>query len=901
MRRQSWSLYFGILLSTAVIPRAEAGFTNWETPHVNPLAITPDGSRLLAVNTPDNRLEVFDITGGLPVPLGSIPVGLDPVSVAARTDSEAWVVNHISDSISIVDLTAMHVVATIRTGDEPTDVVFAGNPPRAFVSLSQENRVAVYDPAVVDADPVLLPIEGEDPRALATDGTRVFVAIFESGNATTIVAEGAAEVYGTNPPPNFGTGFDPPMNPALPVPPAVSQILRRNELGQWIDDNAHDWSDFVTWDVHDHDVAIIDADALTVSYASGLMNLNMNLAVQPSGRVTVIGTEATNEIRFAPIINGTFIRVELASFDPADPFDREIVDLNSHLDYIGATVSQPVRDLSIGDPRDIVWNAAGDRGYVGGMGSNNVLVIDASASALARVEVGEGPTGLALDEPRSRLYVLNKFAASITAVDTTLLAVASETPFFDPTPSAIRLGRPHLYDTHRTSGLGQASCASCHVDGRMDQLAWDLGNPAGEMDEACAPISAPDSGILCVPAHPMKGPMTTQTLQGTIGNEPFHWRGEKDDLAAFNVAYEELQGDDAQLSESEMAELEAFVASITFPPNPYRNIDNSLPLTLAGGDVFNGRHLFRTSTTLMVVQAACSSCHGAPIGTLLAIGSDNTLTPAEIMLDSQTFKVAHLRNLYEKTGFDATSTANNRGFGFLHDGRIDTLDNFLRTAGHDITIINGDNPATDQMILDLVAYQLTLGSDTHAGVGQQLTLDGVNDDDPAIVELLTVMRQIADDEEAGLIAKSRMGGLPRGYAYLGGDMFQADRLAEQISYDNLRQSAAAESELTFTLVPLGEQARMGIDRDADGYFDGDELDASSNPADPSNIPTIAGDADLDGDADGDDFAALVECFLGPSTPPLGLACPVFDADADLNVDLPDVAAFASQFTGPGGP
>jgi hypothetical protein len=31
-------------------------------------------------------------------------------------------------------------------------------------------------------------------------------------------------------------------------------------------------------------------------------------------------------------------------------------------------------------------------------------------------------------------------------------------------------------------------------------------------------------------------------------------------------------------------------------------------------------------------------------------------------------------------------------------------------------------------------------------------------------------------------------------------------------------------------------ARIGIDRDGDGYADGDELLAGSNPADPSSTP-----------------------------------------------------------------
>ena len=43
-----------------------------------------------------------DICAAGPPKLGSVPVGLDTVSVRARTNNEAWVVNHSSDSISIV-------------------------------------------------------------------------------------------------------------------------------------------------------------------------------------------------------------------------------------------------------------------------------------------------------------------------------------------------------------------------------------------------------------------------------------------------------------------------------------------------------------------------------------------------------------------------------------------------------------------------------------------------------------------------------------------------------------------------------------------------------------------------------------------------------------------------------
>ena len=82
--------------------------------------------------------------------MADLPVGLRPLAVAVRAigggDLEAWVVNHLSDSVSVVRLSTGNVVATLETDDEPGDVVFAGSPVRAFVSCSAADRVLVFEP-----------------------------------------------------------------------------------------------------------------------------------------------------------------------------------------------------------------------------------------------------------------------------------------------------------------------------------------------------------------------------------------------------------------------------------------------------------------------------------------------------------------------------------------------------------------------------------------------------------------------------------------------------------------------------------------------------------------------------------------------------------------------------------
>jgi YVTN family beta-propeller protein len=468
-------------------------------------------------------------------------------------------------------------------------------------------------------------------------------------------------------------------------------------------------------------------------------------------------------------------------------------------------------------------------------------MIDAAGAPLATIDVGEGPTGLCLDEPRGRLYVLNKFDATISVIDTTTLSERARVSMFDPTPAAIRDGRPLLYDARLTSGLGVTACASCHVDARMDQIAWDLGDPSGPLkpfNQHCDDLLGAESGTSCEDFHPLKGPMVTQTLQGSIGREPFHWRGDREDLAAFNPAFVGLLGNDRMLTDEEMNRFAAFLATITFPPNPNRNPDDSLrPVVSTGdggfGDAIRGRELFMfepidtgaaiADESNVLLDAAletagpilsCNRCHQIPDGT------NRRITSARNLATPQGMKVPHLRNMHEKTGVSFTSRANNRGFGFTHDGHLDTVDHFLRLQNFDF----GPGSEGDRRRRDVVAFVMSFGTDVHAAVGMQVTLDGSNNDDPQVAATIDLMLRLADGGDVGVVVKGVRDGRPQGFAYLGGGEFQSDRAGETLAGEALRRvdPAAGGGALTWTVVPLGSQTRIGIDRDEDGVLDGDE-------------------------------------------------------------------------------
>ena len=733
-------------------PSPEPEFINFETAHVHPIDLTPNGNKLLAVNTANFSLEVFDVTGSGITHRASIPVGMDPVTVRARSNSEAWVVNAISDDISIIDLDNEVVIRSISVANEPADVVFAGTPLKAFVSSSEPSIVSVFNLSNLNAAPTEIRVIGEELRALAVspNGQTVFGAFFESGNQSTIIQGdigrevgsviGASDIpagpYGNvRVPPNNGNSFNPPLGPAGLPPVQTPMIVKKNAAGQWVDDNNGNWTNVISggagvrvqgWDMLDRDVVVMNANSNSVSYQRTLGNILMAMDVNPqTGRVSVVGTDATNEIRFEPVLNGKFLRVNMSSFNVNQ--SNQIVDLNPHLTYQTSSVPVSEREKSIGDPRGIAWRANGNKAYITGMGSNNVITVDANGNRLSTqpIEVGEGPTGVVLSESRNRAFVLNKFDASISIINMGNDQEVERVPFFDPTPTVIKVGRKHLYDTHLGSGTGHVACASCHVDGRQDRLGWDLGDPSGEMQAFPSSAQLGVQGVF-VPQfngfHPMKGPKTTQTLQDIVDQgQLLHWRGDRENLAAFAGAFVHLQGDDQEPSAAAMQEFEDFLSTLYFPPNPLRNLDNSFSTTTPIPGPNNTTRFTRNAASgLNFFQTAlegggfnCAVCHHANTGR-----SKNILA----FRDARTS--GGFRGNLDKMGlYYDSQTGSTAGFGFFNDGSMDSNFpfHFPGAQGDFLAMV----VAFEGSELGFTGNDIIQPSqDSHAAVGQHTTVNG---------------------------------------------------------------------------------------------------------------------------------------------------------------------------------
>ena len=585
--------------------------------------------------------------------------------------------------------------------------------------------------------------------------------------------------------------------------------------------------------------------------------------------------------------------------------------VNQHIDYsllhtdtspLHATIDN-YKPHSLATPLQPVVSSDGATLYLAAFGSSKIGVIATSAledpafsvnfdptSASANYidTSGGGPSGLALSEAHGAqtddiLYVLTRFENQVEVINLTTSAVTAIHPLHDAEPSSVTLGRPFLYDAVETSGNGEASCASCHIFGDMDDLAWNLGDPDG----AVSTNNQPSASVLPVETtfHPMKGPMTTQTLRGMATHGGLHWRGDRVDglfgtdlcteptgapcnehksFKNFLVAFEGLVGAQFAITTTEMNQFTDFALQLRIPPNPVRAIDNSL-----NADQTDGQTVYFGPISDGVED--CNGCHDLDASQ----GFFGTAGEQSFEGETQNFKVAHLRNMYAKVGMFSTAGDQVRGFGFLHDGTVDTLKTFVSSG-----VFSLNNAQED----DVEQFMLAFPNDIAPVVGQQVTLNSTNSGvvNPRIDTLIARANAAFNSlvlggatTECDLVVKGNVSSAPRGWVFNGTDF--DDDLGGTITDAALRALAATDGPFTYTCVPPGSGERLGIDRDEDALLNGVETNTGTfvSASDTGTNPALA-DTDGDGWDDGEEVNATnptdpnnpLDFPAGPSVPGL---------------------------------
>jgi len=645
--------------------------------------------------------------------------------------------------------------------------------------------------------------------------------------------------------------------------------------------------------------------------------------------IYVTNGDARNDVRFegqrSPCGSPTSVVGHLseARITVLDPVSGSVTPrhLNKHLDSgpdSYCTVPSPAgtADASLSTPLGMAVTSDGSTLYVAAFGSSDPaspgtggqvgvfsttqLEANTFTPSLAShiLLSGGGASGLVLNEAAHRLYVMTRFDNAVSVVDTSSSpgTEVQHLPIHNPEPAAVTDGRQFLYDATLTSSNGEAACASCHAFGDFDSLAWDLGDPSGTV------LHNPNPFRLTIGEnkdfHSLKGPMTTQTLRGMVNDGPMHWRGDRTvgndpppnnnpltnpagDFEKFNVAFVGLNGLPGHcnvttstschgaaecptgelcvgLSDAAMQAFADFILEVMLPPNPVRALNNSLTGTPAAA----GRTFFNTVTSDTV--QTCNGCHALDPAHS-HFGTDGF---SSFEMETQDFKIPHLRNLYQKIGMfgfanaapfintagDATLPAAGtfmgdqvRGFGFLHDGSVDAIFRFhnaqvFNNGFASTTNTNCGTTSPNTCRRNVEQFMFAFDSDLAPIVGQQVTLTSGNG--ATVGPRITLMLQRAAAGECDVVAKGNFAGVERGWVCTGSGCsgaasFQSDQACEPLLTDAQLRSQANTTgqELTYTAVPAGSGIRIGIDRDLDGFPDRTELIAGTDPADPASFPS----------------------------------------------------------------
>jgi len=841
-------------------PRPVVGpqtFVNFESGQVRPIALSHDGSRLFVANTPDGKLEIYSVGPSL-VHIASVPVGIDPVAIAEDPAGRVWVVNHLSDNVSVVDVnaTAPHVLQTLWVGDEPRDIVFAGaQRERAFITTAHRGQNSPVDPAfstpgigradvwVFDSTTVgeapggqalqILTLFGDRPRPLAVsaDGLSVFAGIFLSGNRTTTVF---------------------PQNIQKAAPTESSDGVRQPDTGvivkfngqSWVDELGQSWNRSVPFRLPDYDIFEIDAVALTEKTRySGVGTTLFNIAVNPvDDTLYVSNLEARNHIRFSGLATraNTTIRghvVDQRVTVIRDGIVRPRV-LNKHIDFSLVNGSEHDRGLSISTPLGMDVSADGDMLAVAAFGSSKLALYPTadmhddtfSNTPQNQIELsGGGPSGVVMDAASARAYVLTRFDNGISTIDLVTRQEIAHDLMFNPEPAEVREGRAFLYDARLTSGNGNDSCASCHIFGDTDGLAWDVGEPDGTVsaiNNVFIPISAPGNPISF---HPMKGPMTTQSMRGLRGHGPMHWRGDRSGtnrvggetleeaaFKEFNDAYDAFGALGGTISDEDMQTFTDFSMGITYPPNPIRSLDNQLRGIEIDGERLFQRGIVRVQTGRLEV---CAQCH--TLDPARGLYGTSGLSSNNIQTGEKNFKIPHFRDQYQKVGMfgfgfrSPTATGPQvRGFSFNHNGA--TSSNYM--------VADLGMPQDD--LLAIRAYLYGFPTESAAVTGQAITLTSNNiaaTTDRA--SLLIAQAEVTSPiPVCDLVAHGLIGNEVRAWLYDGEGLFLPDSASgEGLTRTELEALLSAPGDrITLMCVPWGSGQRIAIDRDMDGVLNSDE-------------------------------------------------------------------------------
>lgn len=592
------------------------------------------------------------------------PVYKTPLNLALRPDGrELYVACEGSGTVIVVDVLKRGKAAEIKVGGQATDVAFSPDGSRAYVSNRLDDTVSVID--VASRKVVGTLAVGDEPHGVLTDvtGSRLYVLNTSSDSISIFDTKEGKEIK------RIAASRSPW---SLSLSPDRKRIFVSNTLSRVVKFREASVSE----------VTVIDTEREIVEdrYLLPEANNAQGIAWHPGGQfafVTLMRTK--NLVPMTRILQGWTISNGLGIVWQDGTVDQVLLD-------------QP--GMCFPDPSDAAFTPDGRWALVTSSGSDCLAVVDVDrlismlrrASPYEREHVfpnhlgkpaefvikhiptGRSPRGVLVTQDGKTAFVANSLDDSLTVVDVPRLESVGKVDLGEPAEvTHVRLGE-RLFHSARITFRRQFSCHSCHPDGHINGLTFDI---------------EPDGiGI---------SPVDNRTLRGVLDTAPFKWEGTNPTLARecgprLSVFFTRIQ----PFTPEELAALVHYISQIPRPPNRYRPVGAELtPAQRRGREVF-----FRTRKNageIIPIENRCSTCHSGPLFTdrrVHNIGSKMIYDRVAL------FDTPHLNNIYDSAPY-------------LHNGIAQTLEEiwtrFNPNDTHGVT-----NDMTKDQLNDLVEFLKTL-------------------------------------------------------------------------------------------------------------------------------------------------------------------------------------------------
>jgi YVTN family beta-propeller protein len=583
------------------------------------LALRPGGRELyVACEGSDSVIVVNTATREK---IAEIPVGGNPADVTFSPDGRlAFASNRLDDTVSVIDAAARKVVRTLAVGDEPHGVLTDKQGRLLYVLNTSSNDISVFDVRSLEQVKTLSAGKGPWSLALSPDGGRMLVtnmyanfafrAPFDSELTLIDACRGVVGERLKVPGANLMMGVDwhPSGQFALATLNRTKTLVPMTQLIQgWTITNGL----AILWRDGRVDEVLLDEPGMGFADAT-------DVAFTPDGRYALVTSATTDRVAVVDV------EKLLAILRRSTPYEREHV-LPNHLGT-------------------------------------------AAEFVVKHIPTRNSPRG-ALVAPDGKLaYVANALDDSLTVIDLARLKTAGRIDLGGPREiSQIRLGE-RLFHSANITFRKQYACHSCHPDGHVDGLTYD--------------IEADGIGV---------SPVDNRTLRGILDTAPFKWEGTNPSLqrqcgARLAVFFTRL----APFTPEQLAAVDAYVTTIPRPPNRFRAL--GAPLTPAQR---RGKAIFERTETNdgreIPLQLRCTTCHFPPYYTDRRVHDVGTRHAHD---RQGKFDTPHLNNIYDSAPY-------------LHNGMAPTLEEIW-------TVYNPDdrhgvtNDMTKDQLNDLIEYLKTL-------------------------------------------------------------------------------------------------------------------------------------------------------------------------------------------------